>query len=356
MPKINTEMSQPDETTKSKYSRKKYIIISLAIIIVLMGGFLYIFRTGVFQPTNHIIVNRQNYTTTMVSSTVQAQNSYRLPTFIYVATLEDNIMVFNATTYAPVRTIAINASKLGITLIAPSSITISPSGKELYLVGIKRGNNTLARTLIAINSTTGLLINSINLDMYTSELALSSNGTDAFILGVPATINGFPETPIQNTTIYKINIANGDLSKSIAFNGLAYNEQIALSENDTEAYVFDVASGKIKAINLSTGSVINSVSVHTPAAYISIDPKTGIAYASSGHSNSNTVSVINLSTGSVNKIINVGTQPTTTAFSPSGNLAYVANYGSNSISVISTATNNVIKTISVNYPFGIIVK
>lgn len=353
MPEISTETNQSNEISAHKHPREKYVFISLVIIIILIG-FFYTFRTSIFGQINPTPINKQNYTTIPANSNVSTQKSYGLPTSIYVATLGNNIIVFNAATYMPVQTIAINASKLKSTSIAMYSITLSPSGKELYLVGTKNGNNTVTRALIAINSTTGSLINSINLNMYVSGLVLSSNGGDAFILGSPTTSNGFPEIA-QNTTIYKINLTSGNLIKNITFNGIAYNEQIVISENDTKAYVSDRISGKIKTIDLSTGFLINSVSVRSQISYIFVDPKANTAYVSH-YSSSNTLSVINLSTGSVNKIINVGTQSVTVAFSPSGDFAYVANYGSNSISVINTATNNVIKTIPVNYPLGIAVK
>jgi len=62
---------------------------------------------------------------------------------------------------------------------------------------------------------------------------------------------------------------------------------------------------------------------------------------------SNNVSVINTATNKLVATISVGTSPFSVAITPNGLYAYVTNSGSNNVSVINTSTNTVVDTISV---------
>ncbi|GAB2814309.1 hypothetical protein GCM10027176_18620 [Actinoallomurus bryophytorum] len=72
--------------------------------------------------------------------------------------------------------------------------------------------------------------------------------------------------------------------------------------------------------------------------------------------NANTVSVIDTATNTVIDTITVGGAPVDVAFNPRGTRAYVTNSASNTVSVINTATNTVIDTIGVgSVPAGVAV-
>jgi YVTN family beta-propeller protein len=74
--------------------------------------------------------------------------------------------------------------------------------------------------------------------------------------------------------------------------------------------------------------------------------------------NSDTVSVIATATNAVVATVSVGNRPTGVAVHPAGTFVYVANAngGSGTISVIATATNAVVATVSVgSYPAGLAV-
>jgi YVTN family beta-propeller protein len=72
--------------------------------------------------------------------------------------------------------------------------------------------------------------------------------------------------------------------------------------------------------------------------------------------NSDTVSVIATATNQVVDIVTVGSEPYGVAVTPSGNLVYVANYNSATVSEISTTTNQVVETIPVGSgPVGVAV-
>ena len=81
--------------------------------------------------------------------------------------------------------------------------------------------------------------------------------------------------------------------------------------------------------------------------------KTNYAYVA--NNGANTVSVINTANNTVIKTITVGSTPFAVAVDQPGKFAYVTNYGSANVSVISTATNGVVATIPVgSNPDGIV--
>ena len=64
------------------------------------------------------------------------------------------------------------------------------------------------------------------------------------------------------------------------------------------------------------------------------------AYVTNGFSNN--VSVINTASNSVVATVTVGSVPYGVAITPDGSFAYVANQGSDNVSVINTASNSVV--------------
>jgi YVTN family beta-propeller protein len=62
---------------------------------------------------------------------------------------------------------------------------------------------------------------------------------------------------------------------------------------------------------------------------------------------SNTVSIIDTATNTVVATISVGANPFGVSFSPDGTRAYATNQTSNDVAIIDTANNTVISTVSV---------
>ena len=87
-----------------------------------------------------------------------------------------------------------------------------------------------------------------------------------------------------------------------------------------------------------------SVKQYSPPASNS---SAGAVLLASSNSDLNTVSVIATATNAVVATITVDEYPVGVAVTPNGAFAYVANSGSNTVSVIATATNAVVATITV---------
>ena len=100
--------------------------------------------------------------------------------------------------------------------------------------------------------------------------------------------------------------------------------------------------------NSAGNNVVDTIAVGTALVGVAFNPSGTIAYVTN-YGNSK-VSVIDTATNTIVNTITVGSlgsDPYGVAFNPSGTLAYVTNYGSGTVNSIDTATNTIVNTITV---------
>jgi YVTN family beta-propeller protein len=123
---------------------------------------------------------------------------------------------------------------------------------------------------------------------------------------------------------------------------------VAITPNGQFAYVTNNSSNSVSMINTATNTVVGSpIAVGTMPEGVAITPNGQFAYVANTGSvppgePGDTVSVINTATNLVISTITVGNHPFGIAITPDGKLAYVANDASNNVSVINTATNQLV--------------
>jgi YVTN family beta-propeller protein len=152
---------------------------------------------------------------------------------------------------------------------------------------------------------------------YPVGIAISPNGTTAY-----AVLN-------TNDTLTSINLASPAEGPEIRVGNVPHS--VVISPNGSTAYVSNEAG------RIATASDFQGYSNGTPV--VAINP--------TGATATGTVSAINLATSAITTI-NVGLHPTGMAFW--GQNLLVANTYSDTISVINTATNTVVNTISLGLP------
>ena len=118
---------------------------------------------------------------------------------------------------------------------------------------------------------------------------------------------------------------------------------------DTDGFTVTVSDGQAStpmAVTVpisSTQTQLNQpITVGTTPSGVAASPNSSRVYVA--NSGNNTVSVINTATNQVISTIGVGSSPQGLAISPDGTKVYVANGGSNTVSVINTATNALVDT------------
>ncbi|WP_197040267.1 YncE family protein [Mycobacterium sp. URHB0044] len=117
---------------------------------------------------------------------------------------------------------------------------------------------------------------------------------------------------------------------------LSGNYAYLANQGSNTVSVIDTRTGQLVDTNLATPTVVDPITVGTSPAAVVATSNGKVYVANSG---SGTVSVISTSTNKVTKTIQVGSSPQGLAVSPDGSKVYVANSGSGTVSVISTSSD-----------------
>lgn len=119
------------------------------------------------------------------------------------------------------------------------------------------------------------------------------------------------------------------------------------------AYVANHADGNVTVFDTATNQVVDTITVGNQPLGVAVDPEGAHVYVANQDGPNGNVSVITTKTKAV-ATIPVGDDPTGVALKPPGNRLYVANRVDQTVSVIDTATNQVIDSVSVGAnPLGI---
>jgi YVTN family beta-propeller protein len=158
---------------------------------------------------------------------------------------------------------------------------------------------------------------------YPGGVAFSNDGKSAYAL-----LN-------QNNTLTKINLTAKPPAQGAQIRVGNVPHSILISSDGKTAYVSNEGGREATAADFQ---------IYSAGTEIVADPVVGAAITG-------TVSVVDLATMKVTATIRTGLHPTGMAFY--GNLLLVANAYSDSISVISTVTNKVVRTINLGLPIGV---
>jgi YVTN family beta-propeller protein len=150
-----------------------------------------------------------------------------------------------------------------------------------------------------------------------------------------------------NTVVATIPVGNGPTG-------------VAITPDGTQAYVANAVDNTVSVIHTATNTVAGlPIPVGSYPNWVAITPDGTQAYVT--NRNSNTVSVIKTANRAVMATIPVGNFPTGVAITPDGTRAYVANFTSSPtpipsiVSVIATASNTVVATVTMDRPFAVAV-
>ncbi len=159
-------------------------------------------------------------------------------------------------------------------------------------------------------------------------------------------------TTVNGVTYYPIYAAGNNLSAG-------YNLEVDFIPM-RNLWLSNNNAANVSMIYYSNNTLaLNKVSGETGLVIVGSNP-IGVAITLNGqyvyvaNGGSGTVSVISTATNSVVSTITVGTNPDGIAITPSSQYVYVGNWGSATVSVISTSSNSVVSTITVGTnPTGI---
>jgi YVTN family beta-propeller protein len=248
----------------------------------------------------------------------------------------------------------------------PVDLALSPDGKFVF---VKNINN-----LLVVDAATWTLLQTAGYPASGASLhgiAVSKNGTHVYVSGA------------GNELYDWIVATNGTVTfaRTIAMPAGSYPCGIAISSDDTKAYVCLSIANKLAVVNLASGTVAQQITVGIAPYDVVLSPDGNTAYVSDwggrfpggsdltapsagtqvvvderGVGASGAVSFVNLLTGLETAQTATGLHPSDIELSHDGLTLYVANANSDTVSVINTATRTVKETILVRpdptFPYG----
>ncbi len=248
----------------------------------------------------------------------------------------------------------------------PVDLVLSPDGKFIY---IKNINN-----LLVVDAATWTLVQTISYPGSGASLhgiAMRHSGSHVYVTGA-------------GNELYEWAVGlNGTVtfSRTIAMPGGSFPCGLAISADDSKAYVCLSIPNKLAVVNLTSGAVTQQITVGIApwdvvlsqdgnTAYVSdwggrfptggdlTAPSAGtqVVIDSRGVASSGVVSFVNLLTGLQTAQTATGLHPCDLELSADGQTLFVANANSDTVSVINTVTRAVKETILVRpdptFPYG----
>jgi YVTN family beta-propeller protein len=219
----------------------------------------------------------------------------------------------------------------------PLSVAISPDGGHVYTA------NADDDTVSVIDTATNTVVATIEVGDRPHGIAVRPDGAVAYV------------TNYDDWTVSVIDTATNTVTDTISVGTGAGKgaDDVVFSPDGSKAYVG--SSNILSVIDTATNTVTSSVTLNFGPYGIAVSPNGNKVYVASW--TGDYVKAITFDDDDVPTsivTIDVGNSPTGVTLSPNGTRLYVANADGNTVSVISTSTNNVVKTIPVgNTPTGI---
>jgi YVTN family beta-propeller protein len=258
----------------------------------------------------------------------------------------------NGNLYIPSGTTSVNPSYNNLSIVSTQTNSVVGS-----LTGLGPGPNSMVLSssgkLIYITQSYSYVCCSIN----QGALAIMNASDYNVIKNIPVGNDPRGVTIAPNGYIYVVNSGSNTVSiinnntntitSTLSGNGLNNPQYVAITNG--YVYVTNWNSGTVSVFSLSTGDAVSTLSVGSNPYRIMVSPTNSSQVYLSNYG-SNTISVIDANTNSVVDTINVNqngncNQPEGIAFLPDGDYAYVACWSNNAVAVVDSATNTFTGTV-----------
>jgi YVTN family beta-propeller protein len=313
-------------------SLRTLLSISVALVVVSVAqaktNYAY---TANFNANTVSVINTSNNTavaTISVGTRPWGAAVNQAGSVAYVTNAGSNsVSVISTSTNAVVATIPVGANPFGV--------AFSPNGKAAYVA------NYLSNSVSVINTGTKAVTATISVQSNPYGLAVTPNGAFVYV------------TNYQSGSLSVISTLTNKVVATISVGGTP--TFLAVSPDGSTIYVPNYGSSTISVIRVADNTVVNTINV---------DAAWGAAVSPDGHwlystdytsGATDLVTVIDTRTQAVAATIVVGSGPLEVSFSEDSAHAYVANSGSSTVSVINTASQTVVNTITGvgSYPIGV---
>jgi gliding motility-associated-like protein len=275
-------------------------------------------------------------------------------------------------------TVSGNNLSNNITATAPAGFQVSLSAASGFAnsITIARANGAVINKIVYVRAAVSGIAGNIS-----GNVVLSTPGAANETVPVKGVINDLPTA----NTITSQTVTNGDATTAVKFAGTGNTFKwtnnkpaiglaasgigdipsfTAINTGSTpvkatvkvtpfsDGYLYLGGNNSVIPVDADIGQQTGNIPAGNLTAGIAVSPDGTQVYVA--NINSNTISVISTATNTVLSTISVGPSPLGVCFSPDGKRAYVTHITTSSVSVINTSTASVITTVHVgNYPYGI---
>lgn len=210
------------------------------------------------------------------------------------------------------------------------SYSIKTSGK-LYIV------NKVSRDLQVFDLNSGKEIATIPIAMQSHEAIAIKNENKIML-------TNYGDIDSDGSIIKLVNTKNNTVEKIIDIKENLNANGIAAYPNSNKVVLVDYVSNKVVVLNSTTNSIEKQIPTQQEKSHLVVlHPNKPIAFVTNMKSNS--VSAIDLVTNTVIKIISCGKTPESIDITPDGSEIWVTNKNDNSVTIINTVTYEVIATL-----------
>jgi YVTN family beta-propeller protein len=253
--------------------------------------------------------------------------------FAYISNqLNDNVSVIDTATNTVTATINVGDF--------PDAVAVNPAGTRVYVTN--RGDNTVS----VIDTTSNTAVATVLVGADPRGVVVNPAGTKVYVAN-----NG-------GTTVSVIDTGSNTVTATVPVGSFPWG--IAVNAAGTRVYVANYGDDTVSIIDTATDTVIGiPLAVGNGPLGIAVNPAGTRLYVGNSLENVNpanegTVSVIETAGNTIIATVTVGQDPYGIVVSPNGSRVYVANCCAQSVSVMETTGNTVIATLGVgNNPAGI---
>jgi len=220
----------------------------------------------------------------------------------------------------------------------PRSVVVSPDGKKAYFVALNP-DEVDSWVVFVLNTTTGKVVGSVSIGADPYGIDVTPDGSKIYVANV------------EDDNVSVIDTATNKVIASLIGNstygiGFSTPSGVAVSPDGTKVYVTD--SIYLYSFDTKTNEILDRVATgdgYLPRG-IAVSPDGTKVYTVDRGYNG-TFFVFDTAKHKIIKTVAVGHNPGGVAVTPDGKKVFVANEGSNNVSVIDSATNEVIDTVQV---------
>ncbi|MGZ8194625.1 MAG: beta-propeller fold lactonase family protein [Methylosarcina sp.] len=203
-------------------------------------------------------------------------------------------------------------------------------------------NNNLNGTVSVIDPATNTVVASIPVMSNPTRLVAAPDGTKVYVSNK------------ESDTVSVIDTANNTVSTTVTVGDGP--EHMVITSDGAALFVANGYAGTVSVVDTASNSVTGTITVESYPKFMAITPDDRWVYVS--NKDSGTVSIIDVSAKSLLKTVSSGLSPNRVVAHPDGTRVYVSNYGatsvtdSSSVAVFETTNHSMVATIPIGTGLG----